>query len=234
MAFVKHPLPWWRVVASIAIAASVLLGVACSNQSSTAATARPSGDATSQQYRLTYVAVGASDAYGIGTHDPDRFGWPTRLSNRLGSGVHLINLGIPGATVAEAVTTELPIALDAHPDIVTVWLAVNDFADKVSLATYSQQLLTLLTALAHNTHARIFVGNIPNLTLLPYFANQDQVALLAQVQQWNASIAAVCAATGAHLVDLYNQWSQLAQHPEYISQEPHRLKPSGVREYADT
>jgi lysophospholipase L1-like esterase len=181
---------------------------------------------TSHQYRLTYVAIGASDAYGVGTSDPDRTSWPTELSNAFGPDVHLINLGIPGATVAQALQDELPIAQESQPDVITVWLAVNDLVDHVPLATYSQQLQSLLSALRQHTHARIFVGNVPDLTLLPFFSNDDLVALATQVREWNSAIAATCVAAGAHLVDLFSQWNELADHPEYISDDG--LHPSNI------
>jgi lysophospholipase L1-like esterase len=185
--------------------------------------ARP---AAPPHYSLTYAALGASDGFGVGTYDPDRDNWPTVLAGKLGSSVHLINLGIPEATVAVAQQEELPVALDAHPGLVTIWLAVNDLADNVPLATYSQQLRSLLHDLRTNTRARIFVGNIPDLTLLPHFAGYDPTALRFEVQQWNAAIAADCAAEGASVVDIYSGWSELAQHPEYIADDG--MHPSSV------
>ena len=55
-----------------------------------------------QAATLTYVAVGASDAFGVGTGDPSHDNWPTVLSHDLGGSVHLVNLGIPGITVEGA------------------------------------------------------------------------------------------------------------------------------------
>ncbi len=198
--------------------ACMLLLAACSANAGATMPSDPL-QSTLHHYRLTYAAIGASDAYGVGTGDPDQRSWPTDLRNAFGFNVHLINLGIPGATVAQALQDELPIAQASQPDVITVWLAVNDLIDKVPLGTYTQQLQSLLSALRQNTHARIFVGNVPDLTLLPYFSNDDPVALATQVRQWNRAIAAVCAATGAHLVDLFSQWSELADHPEYISDD---------------
>jgi lysophospholipase L1-like esterase len=82
----------------------------------------------------------------------------------------------------------------------------------------------MLTQLHSRTRAYVFVGNVPDLTLLPYFARQDPLALRARVTSWNAAIAASCAATGAQLVDLSGYSAQLAQHPEYIA--PDGLHPS--------
>ena len=214
---VKHLASARRAISHSLMLTIMLALAACSTNTNNAAQSASKNGGSGPHAQLTYVAVGASDAYGIGTNDPDRLSWPTQLSNALGPSVHLINLGIPGETVAQAQQIEQPIAIDAQPDVITVWLAVNDLADGVPLATYSQQLLALLTALHQGTHARIFVGNIPNLTLLPYFGNQDPTALLTTVQQWNTSIAVICAATDAHLVDIFTSWGELANHPEYIS-----------------
>jgi acyl-CoA thioesterase-1 len=168
---------------------------------------------------VTYIALGASDAFGIGTYDPNDDSWPAALAGDLGGSVHLINLGIPGATAAQAVQEQLPIALDSRPNIVTVWLAVNDLADGVSLDDYARQLSALLTQLHVRTHARVYVGNLPDLALLPYFANQDPTALRTRIGEWNVRIAAICAETGAHLVDLSGYSAQLAQNPQYISRD---------------
>ena len=42
---------------------------------------------------LSYVALGASDAWGTGAQDPDEQNWPHDLAGQLGAGTHLVNLG---------------------------------------------------------------------------------------------------------------------------------------------
>jgi lysophospholipase L1-like esterase len=193
----------------------------CANPWAPGGSSQVSGHSTldTTRYRTTYVAIGASDSFGIGTDDPDQQNWPTVLARTLGADVHLINLGVPGATVAEAQQAQLTVALDAHPDLVTVWLAVNDLADGVPLASYQQHLQALLASITQGSHARIYVGDIPDLTQLPFFAQRDPTALRTTVQQWNAAIAADCAAEGATLVDLYTGSAGLASNPEYISSD---------------
>ena len=51
--------------------------------------------------RRTLVVLGASDAYGVGTNDPDRDNWPTSLARQLHGQIHLVNLGVPGATLED-------------------------------------------------------------------------------------------------------------------------------------
>jgi acyl-CoA thioesterase I len=203
---------------------------------SCAPAARPvvsGGKTTTPVPRLTYVAIGASDAFGIGTEDPDRESWPTILSRLLGPDVHLINLGIPGEVVSQARLMELPIALAANPDVITVWLAVNDLADGIPLVDYRKQLQSLLTSLRQGTHARIFVGNIPDLTLLPHFVGDNAANLTAEVDQWNLAIAAICRQTGVTLVDIFSAWADLANHPEYISSDGFHPSAAGARQLAE-
>lgn len=202
-----------RVIAMSIFTLAAML-VACGPSPRPAATVRQL--ATSPR-DFTYVAIGASDAFGVGADDPADDNWPTALSHLLGSDAHLVNLGIPGETVAEARRTELPVALDAKPSLVTVWLGVNDIVQSVSVKEYETQLEALLRALQQQTHARVFVGNIPDLTLLSFFAGYDQTALQVTISHWNAAIAQAVAATGASLVDLYAGWNELAAHPEYIA-----------------
>lgn len=182
---------------------------------------------------FTYVAIGASDAFGVGTDDPADDNWPTVLSHLLGSDTHLINLGIPGETVAEARRTELPVALDAKPSLVTVWLGVNDIVQSVSIPEYEAQLEALLRSLQQQTHAHVFVGNIPDLSLLSFFAGYDQTALQATISRWNAAIAQAAAATGASLVDLYAGWNELAAHPEYIAGDGLHPSTEGAKRLAE-
>ncbi len=197
-----------------AIGLVVLVGVLSISLSAASLTPRRAQVAT-----LTYVALGASDAFGIGTQDPRTQSWPAVLAQTLGPDYHLINLGVPGATVLVAAHAELPVALAQQPALITVWLAVNDLEANVPLATYIDQLRSLLLALSSLAGARIYVGDLPDLTLLPSFAHADQVALTATITQWNGAIAALCQNLGVTLVDLYAPWSDLRSHPTKIAQD---------------
>lgn len=168
---------------------------------------------------VVYAAIGASDAYGTGTTDPATDNWPAVLAHTLGPSVRLINLGIPGATVALALRDEVPLAAQAQPRLVTVFLGINDLIDGEDTPTFTREITALLTTLRDETHARIYVANLPDLALLPYFANRNSVALHQAVLAWNAAIASAADHTGALLVNLYDDWSELAENPAYISSD---------------
>jgi lysophospholipase L1-like esterase len=169
------------------------------------------------QPTLTYVAIGASDAFGVGSDDPARQCWPSVLAGQLGSSVHLVNLGIPGATIAQAARDELPVALAAQPKLITILLGTNDLVNGIPLESSLQQLRALLVTLRQGTQATIYIGNLPDLTLLPYFAHDDQEKLRAHIADFNSALEDLATSQGVVLVDIFGEWSDLATHPEYIS-----------------
>jgi lysophospholipase L1-like esterase len=182
---------------------------------------------------LTYVAIGASDTFGIGTDDPATQCWPVALVHRLGPHVRLINLGIPGIDTPDALKMELPVALDAHPNLITVWLATNDLIDKVPIALYAQDLSSLLQRLhVAEPQAEILVANEPDLALLPRFKQSNVQALNATISSYNAAISTAVQQNHAVLVNLYQQEQTLANNPDYISSDGFHPSALGYAEIA--
>ncbi len=170
--------------------------------------------------RLTYVAIGASDTFGVGADDPQTQSWPDDLAAKLGPGVRLINLGVPGITLHQALDVEVPVALDTHPNLVTIWLAVNDLADAVPVAAYAHDLDLLVSQVQKAApHARIAIANVPDLTVLPYFSSLEPGTLYTRMANYNAAIASVVQRHHILLVDLHAQWRELRTHPEDISSD---------------
>jgi acyl-CoA thioesterase-1 len=181
---------------------------------------------------LTYVAIGASDAVGVGATNPETDGWVPRFGARLGPGVRIVNLGVSGSTLSQAVEEQLGPAVDAQPNVVTVWLAVNDLNARVPLEQYATDLDALLTLL-DTTHARVLVGNVPDLAGLAAYRGIDPVPLQAEVDRWNQVIADTTLRHGDTLVDLYAHWQEIAQHPEYLSADGFHPSSDGYQALAD-
>ncbi len=193
------------------------------------------------QGEYTYVAIGASDTFGLGAREPYTSNWASDLAHELGPHYHMVNLGILGIRLHQALDVELPIALDAHPDLVTIWLAVNDIAAHVPADNYDHDLDTLLSRLrANSPHARIAVANVPDLTQLPGFyrlyldqnqsdqsttSDNDEITdtttqeIQAQIEAYNTAISRVVRQHTSLLVDLSPYNTDLKNHPEYISQD---------------
>ena len=205
-------------------ACSVLLLVACSG---------PPADLVRTPRPLVYVAIGASDAVGVGAIDPARDGWVPVLHRKLPVDTRLVNLGISGSLLSEALVQQLPVAVDADPDLVTVWLAVNDFAAQVPLEEYGAGLDQLLDAITTQTHARVLVANVPDLTRVPAFGAVPHDLLEGEILRWNAAIADVVERHGAVLVDLYPFGAELAGRPDLVGGDGFHPSTRGYRRLAE-
>lgn len=199
-------------------------GSAAGQTSATATT--PASTVTTTAPMVRYVALGASDAVGVGASDPNHTAYVPIMISRLPAGSSALNLGISGETLHQALNDELPQAIAAKPTLITVWLVGNDFKGCVPLQQYGSDLNTLLTQLQQQTSAKVFVANAPDFSALPAVQTQaasgsfcGAPASLASIrglaQQWNQVINASVAAHHDTLVDLFN--TDLASHPGYVS-----------------
>ena len=182
---------------------------------------------------LTYVAIGASDAAGVGVENPQQDSWVAVLSRRLPQPSRLVNLGIPGVRLFEALEVEVPPALEAQPDLITIWLVVNDILGGVTLDRYRADLDRMLSQLKSGTRARIAIGNVPNAPDSMQALGVPAAERPVVAERWNAAISEAARTHGATLVDLHRRWP-VGQHPEYIG--PDRLHPTvvGYRTLAET
>jgi lysophospholipase L1-like esterase len=191
--------------------------------SRTAATPKPTPSAPP----LVYVAVGASESVGVGASDPLRDAW-TQVFYRtaLPRSAVFVNMAVSGSTVAAALAGQVPDAVALSPDVVTVWLNVNDILHGVTPVSYEADLTKLVTALRRGGATKVLVATTPPLDDLPAYraclpgatatggvacpvagalagAVPAPATLDAMVDAYNAAIARVVAATGAVLVDLH-------------------------------
>jgi len=157
-----------------------------------------------------YVAVGASDAVGVGARRPRTEAWPRLLHRRaFPRRTRFVNLGVSGATAASALAGQAPRAERLRADVVTVWLVVNDVIAGVALDGYEAVLDDLVGRLRAGGTARVLVGNCPYLDRLPAYLAGWAVGLLPEpaeanriVDGYNTVIERVVGRHGATLVDL--------------------------------
>ena len=192
-------------------------------------------DGASSGRSIVYAAIGASEAVGVGADNPATQSWVADLSRLLPNGSRLVNMGKAGALLDYGLQTELPAVVASNPDVVTVWMVVNDINQRISPAAYQGELDALLTTLQQKTHAKVFVGNVPDLTKLPVYKAIDPAQLIATAQTFNTIIAQIARAHGATVVDLYTLTAQtLPAHPEYISGDGFHPSTAGYADLAST
>ena len=189
---------------------AVLAAVSCGGSATLTATDRPtrspapaspsaprptaaSSPSSSPAPAIRYIAIGASDSVGVGASDPATGSWPARVAALLPAGSVYRNVAVSGSLIAQARSEQLPLALREQPTVVSIWLAVNDLNAQITPAAYATALGAIVDALVRDTSALIFVGTVPDLRVVPAYAGTDPVALLAQIQAYNAGIAALAA-----------------------------------------
>lgn len=176
---------------------------------------------------LTYVAVGASETVGTGADKPATEAWPRVLADTLGEGGRQVTFNafaFGGATVQEALASSVPKAEAVAPNLVTVWLNVNDIIREFRQfggRPYEQQLGELVRRLRRGGATTVLLANTPAVEKLPAYVEcltggsrcllppalrvlvpQPDV-IMATVDRYNREIAAVAQREGAVLVDLH-------------------------------
>jgi lysophospholipase L1-like esterase len=161
--------------------------------------------------QIRYVAIGASDSVGEGARDPVTGSWPARVAALLPVGSAYRNVAVSGSLTEQARIEQLPAATSEQPTVVTIWLAVNDLNAQVPPAAHAASLGAIAYALGRDTPARIFIGTVPDLRAVPAYAEADRDALIAQIQAYNAGIAAVAARSPSRVVavDLFTGSAEL-------------------------
>jgi acyl-CoA thioesterase I len=204
----------------VAAVAVVVLAVAAGLAGCTGSGHHDSPGAGGAGPPLLYTAVGASETVGVGTDEPLREAWPqVFFRTALPREATFVNLGVPGATVADALQRQVPEAENLRPDLATVWLNVNDLIAGVSPSDYERNLGELVHRLRRGGATRVLVANTPELDHLPaYLRCRDASAaspcdfggrlpppgvVQAAVAAYNAAIERVARREGAVVVDLH-------------------------------
>ncbi|MDQ6748964.1 MAG: SGNH/GDSL hydrolase family protein [Candidatus Dormibacteraeota bacterium] len=140
---------------------------------------------------IHYLALG--DSYTIGTALSPAKSFPPRLARHLeaatGKKVGVVNLGVNGYTTEDLIRDELPHLHDAHWDIVTVLIGVNDFVQGRSEAEYRDSLRRIYAQLAALglPHGRVVAVSVPDFSYTPAGSGFGPPAQIeAGIQRFNA------------------------------------------------
>jgi acyl-CoA thioesterase-1 len=199
----------------------------------TAPTTAPPTATASPSFR--YVAIGASDSVGVGASDPAKGSWPAIVASRLPAGSPpYTNLGVSGSLAQQAVAQQLPGAIAQNPNLVSVWLAVNDLNATIQPLSFADALRQIVDGLVQKTNATIFVGNVPDLRTVPVYASADKARLLAGIQAYNDAIDAIAARNPdrVKVVDLFAGSAALVSTAT-VSQDGFHPSDEGYRLIAD-
>jgi lysophospholipase L1-like esterase len=181
-------------------AQALLLGMCCMRLAAC-------GGPKEKPIEFIYVALGASDATGVGAL-PLTEGYVYLIARELDrqmSGVFLINLGVPGARI-DLVSEQVRLAtqLGTQADVATLWTGVNDLVNGDDPKQFQERLRALLGMLKRDVARVIVVANVPDLTRLPRFrATPHPTVTPARINVFNAAIAEATRSAGGTLIDLH-------------------------------
>lgn len=180
-----------------------------------------------------YVAIGDSLTEGLGDTpwpgDVPR-GWADRLAQHLtehaGRPIHYANLAVRGQKAAQVRDSQLPAALAADPDLVTITAGMNDLMRvSVDIDAVGQDLDDMAHQLADEGVVTVLVP-LPDMTgLLPIGAR-----LKSRVDALNSTLTDVAARRGALLAPLPPR--QVFGRPEAWSSDRLHLSPVGHTRFA--
>ena len=159
--------------------------------------------------RIIYLAIGASDAAGVGA-DPLTRGYVFRIADELDDRidqVFLAPLAISGATTEQLDgALEIFLASEIEPNLVTVWTGPNDLIRGDDAGDFEDELGALFERLRERTDGLVVAANIPDLTALPRFRDDpDEDVTRERIEEFNAAIAGQAEDQDVLVVDLYGE-----------------------------
>jgi lysophospholipase L1-like esterase len=159
--------------------------------------------------RLVCLAIGASDAAGVGA-EPLTNGYVFRIAEELDERidqVFLVPLAIPGAHTAQLeAALERLLETDIEPGLFALWTGANDVIRGGDADDFEAALENIFEDLREGTDGVVAVAKFPDLTELPRFrGNPDEDVSRERIETFNDAIAEQAADHDALVVDLYSE-----------------------------
>jgi lysophospholipase L1-like esterase len=178
--------------AAIIVVASIATGCSASSHSSGVPAATVAGP------KETVLSIGGSATEGDGVRNRLQDAWPYLVFHQaLPASTIFVNGALDGATVANALTLQAPLATELKPNIVEVLLGADDLRAATPIPAFTVALTQLLHALRVSASTRVLVADLPTV----YGAG---------AAPYNAAIRAVVGAAHSELVDLADATITLA------------------------
>lgn len=156
-----------------------------------------------------YVAIGANETVGDGSTRPLLDSWAQRFYRAtLSDDTVFVSVAARGATTADAVRIQVPLAKDLRPTIVTVWLGTQDLLNGVSAAAFESELEQVLAGVRDAGATKVLIASMGDLALRSELvstaakASGNADAVIAAIDAYELAIERVAAHSGATVVDV--------------------------------
>lgn len=186
--------------------------------------------------QLTYIALGDSLTAGVGV-DTYSLSYPYVLAQKIAGethNVHLVPFAVPGVRSAYILENFIDPVIAKNPDIITLFIGINDVHGNVSLKQFEVQYAQILASLTQKTHAQLYVMNLPfigtpDLISLPY-----RYYFRWKIQQYNKIIQKLAIQYNVNYVDLYTAHEPYALDNAYYAKDLFHPNAIGYTLWAQT
>lgn len=165
--------------------------------------------------KITYVALGDSLTYGVGTTNFQQ-AYPYLLAKDLSGktqGLRLILLAYPGYKTADLVRDYQDKAIIAQPDIITIMIGVNDMHNRVNLADFKTTYQGLIENLKTKTKAQIYLISLPFIgdsSLMPF---PYQNYFIQETKEYNEQVKLLAKENNLVFIDITTDTEKLFKTP---------------------
>ena len=158
------PSAWRHLRTALIVGAAGVVTSGCAG--STTSVTPP---AEAHVHPFTYVAIGGSESVGDDANDPVRQAFPVLLDQKLPHQTAFYDLAVPDASAGDVLAHQEAAAVALRPDLVTVWVGINDLEKGVSPSMFGSELQEMVARLrAH--HAQVLLANLEPITDAPTYA----------------------------------------------------------------
>jgi lysophospholipase L1-like esterase len=184
---------------------------------------------------VLYIPLGDSLSAGVGVPTYQQ-SFPYLVAEHLhekrGVQVLLKPHAIPGATTDDAMAELLDKVVASQPNIVTILLGVNDVHIGVSPTTFRQNYEMILQRLIRDTHAILYIINIPYIGASDLTSPAESARLDGRTREFNVILQGLAQTYHIEYIDLYAPTLLPSQQDEYYSADRFHPSQAGYKVWA--
>lgn len=214
----------------------LIYSAACAHSNPTQKENKANMTKEEQRAPVVYTALGDSTGVGVGAKQGG--GYVARLFERIKrerSNARLTNLCVSGATTDDVLRGQLKAAISSHPTLVTLGIGINDIGHGLTAETFARNYEEIIKRLKEETHARIVVTNIPDISFAPVVPAYARDETRQRVQLFNEKVHAIAERYELLVVDIYTETHNvIPRHPEFFSEDGFHPSDAGYEYWAKT
>ena len=184
---------------------------------------------------LSYAALGDSLTAGVGVSTYSRsypYDIATMLASSTGDRVTLTPYAVPGVRSQYVIDHFLTPTIKQQPNIITLFIGINDIHGHVSNTTFRAHYRDILTTLTQKTHAKIYVINLPYIGTPQLIGPLFRWYFTWRTQQYNTIIKALASQYGVTYIDLYQVHKPHELDPQYYARDHFHQNANGYTLWA--